>query len=157
MEESDATYQRVLQKLEGIDYSQLQHPPTRTSEESAAYRGTTLASGAKAMLIRSGNIFLLAVMAAHRKLDWKPLKRVVQSKNVRFATEEEVFSVTGCVPGAVPPFGSLFGLQTLVDVSLREQGESINFNAGLRTQSVSMSYQAYEQLESPTLAEFTKA
>ena len=74
---------------------------------------------------------------------------------VRFAAEDEVLAITGCVPGAVPPFGSLWGLRTYVDGSLRRQGETINFNAGLRTRSVSMSFADYLEVEKATEADFT--
>lgn len=75
-------------------------------------------------------------------------------KSTKFATEEEVWSLTGCRPGAVPPFGSLWGLQTFVDQSLLDQGAEINFNAGLKTHSVRMSTDDFLQVEKPTVASF---
>ena len=59
--------------------------------------------------------------------------------------------LTGCVPGAVPPFGSLWGVRTLVDGSLLQQGPGINFNAGLRTRSVAMRTDDYVRVEGATL------
>ena len=63
--------------------------------------------------------------------------------------------MAGCVPGAVPPFGSVFGVSTLVDPSLEKQGEIINFNIGLRSRSVSMKTKDYLSLEKPTVLSFT--
>ena len=100
---------------------------------------------------------MLAVMSAARLFDWKLLKTLTGSKSLRFATEEEVQSTTKCLPGAVPPFGSLFGIQTWVDQSLLDQGEGINFNAGLRTKSVSMTVADYLRVENPTVGNFTKS
>jgi Ala-tRNA(Pro) deacylase len=102
-------------------------------------------------------IFFLAVMSAARLFDWKLLKKMTGGKSLRFASEEEVASTTRCVPGAVPPFGSLFHVRTLLDQSLIDQGNVINFNAGLRTRSVSMSVSDYLRVESPTIGNFTKA
>ena len=62
--------------------------------------------------------------------------------------------ITGCVPGAVPPFGSIWGLKTYMDDSLQEQGEEINFNAGLRTNSVRMSVADYLRVEEPVVCKF---
>ena len=62
--------------------------------------------------------FYLAVMSASKKFSWKLLKKVLKIKNMRFATPEEVAKITGCLPGAVPPFGSVFNVPTLVDESL---------------------------------------
>jgi len=49
---------------------------------------------------------------------------------------DEVKKITKCLNGAVPPFGSIFGIKTYVDNSLVKQGDYISFNAGLRTKSV---------------------
>lgn len=81
-------------------------------------RGVSLNSGAKAMLLRDNSsksvetsiLFTLAVMSASKKFSWKLVKKVLKVKNMRFATPEEVYEITGCLPGAVPPFGSVFGV-----------------------------------------------
>ena len=81
-------------------------------------RGVSLDSGAKAMLLRDNSsksvetsiLFTLAVMSASKKFSWKLVKKVLKVKNMRFATPEEVYEITGCLPGAVPPFGSVFGV-----------------------------------------------
>ena len=81
-------------------------------------RGLSLDSGAKAMLLRDNSsksvetsiLFTLAVMSASKKFSWKLVKKVLKVKNMRFATPEEVYQITGCLPGAVPPFGSIFGV-----------------------------------------------
>ena len=102
-------------------------------------------------------LFTLAVMSASKKFSWKLVKKVLKVKNIRFATVEEVRSITGCLPGAVPPFGSAFGVQTVVDESLSMQGEVINFNCGLRTHSIRMLYKDYIDLEKPKIiAVFTE-
>ena len=75
------------------------------------------------------------------------------------ATAEEVKEVTGCIPGGVPPFGSVFtakgGVETIVDPSLQEQGKRINFNCGLRTRSVSILFSDYLAFEKPSIKPFT--
>ena len=102
-------------------------------------------------------LFTLAVMSASKKFSWKLVKKVLKAKNIRFATVDEVKSVTGCLPGAVPPFGSVFGVQTIVDESLGIQGDTINFNCGLRTHSIQMLYKDYIALEKPSkIAIFTE-
>eukprot|EP00349_Pseudokeronopsis_sp_Brazil_P001064 CAMPEP_0202963018 /NCGR_PEP_ID=MMETSP1396-20130829/7025_1 /ASSEMBLY_ACC=CAM_ASM_000872 /TAXON_ID= /ORGANISM="Pseudokeronopsis sp., Strain Brazil" /LENGTH=122 /DNA_ID=CAMNT_0049683917 /DNA_START=188 /DNA_END=556 /DNA_ORIENTATION=+ len=102
-------------------------------------------------------LFYLAVMSASRKFSWKLVKKLLNAKNIRFATPQEVTKVTGCLPGAVPPFGSVFGLETIVDESLRAQGEEINFNCGLRTHSIRMKVSDYLELEKPKMiAVFTE-
>ena len=76
---------------------------------------------------------------------------LIKSKKLRFATDKEVYEVSGCLRGAVPPFGSMFArpIQTYVDRSL-SSNEMINFNCGLRTHSLSMRYEDYVSVESVT-------
>lgn len=59
-----------------------------------------------------------------------------------------------CLPGAVPPFGSLWNIQTFMDQSLRNC-ERIDFNAGLRTNSFEMNQIDYERIERPIVGDFT--
>ena len=58
--------------------------------------------------VAENQLFYLAVMSAAKKFSWKLLKKALKIKNMRFATPEEVFQITRCLPGAVPPFGSVF-------------------------------------------------
>lgn len=55
--------------------------------------------------------------------------------------------------GSVPPFGSVFKgeVPTFCDHSLVRQGETINFNCGLRTASIAMSVHDYLAVERPTM------
>ena len=150
----------MLQLLEraGAAFTTSTHAPCRTSEDAAAVRGATLASGAKAILVRAklgaaaASEFVLVVIAADQKLDSKACKKVLGAKSISFASEAEVLEITGCVPGAVPPFGSAWGLRTLMDTSVQEQGATINFNAGLRTFSVlGLAVADYVRAEAPTV------
>jgi len=127
----------ALLRAEGVDFKLLHHQPVTTSAEAAATRGTELRSGAKAMLVKSKSGLVLLVLAADRKVDWKLLAPLVGGKGARFATDEELQAATGLTKGAVPPLGRLFGLRTIYDASLVEV-DSVNFNAGTKTDSVTM-------------------
>ena len=105
-------------------------------------------------LTRDGVPYYLAVLSASTRFSSKQFKKTINCKNFRFATPEEVHSATGCLPGAVPPFGSVFGIPVWVDRSLGRNDE-INFNCGLRTQSMSMKYADYFEVEKPTFHVFT--
>ena len=116
----------------------------------------SLSSGAKAMLLKdcgkkltlAGVPFYLAILSASKRFSSKDFKKLINCKNIRFANTEEVFEVSGCITGAVPPFGSLFTkpVPTFVDESLAKE-ERINFNCGLRTHSISMTYLDYCKVE----------
>ena len=89
------------------------------------------------MLVRSknGGNFLLADVAADRKIDFSKLESLAKAKHFRFATRDEVISTTKCEPGSVHPLGSLFGIETFLDNSVLENGY-VNFNIGMLTKSV---------------------
>ena len=89
------------------------------------------------MLVKARTGFVLAVLAADRKVDWKLLAPLVGDKSARFANDDELRAVTGLSKGAVPPLGVLFGIRTIYDRSLLDV-ETVNFNAGARTTSVTM-------------------
>jgi Ala-tRNA(Pro) deacylase len=127
----------ALLRAEGVGFELTHHERVTTSAEAAAVRGAELRSGAKAMLVKTRSGFVLAVLAADRKVDWKLLAPLVGGKGARFASDDELRDATGLSKGAVPPVGSLFGLRTIYDRSLLEV-DVVNFNAGSHTDSVAM-------------------
>jgi len=163
-EETEASFEKVKAYLgeKDIHFGITHHKPVMTCEEAAEVRGVPLSSGAKAMLLKDtgkklsndGITYYLAVSAANCKFSSKQFKKVINCKSFRFATPEEVHQTTGCLPGAVPPFGKVFGVPVWVDRSLGKN-EQINFNCGLRTASVSMKYEDYIKAEQPNLHVFT--
>lgn len=161
-EVEDPTTNELLEamlKERNVTYKRLVHAPARTSAEAAEIRGVPLSCGAKALLIKNSKAktaeFFLVVFSAVRSINWQAIKTFYGSTKLRFATESEVAELLKCIPGAVPPFGSLFGLRTFTDESLFSQGDFIYFNAGLRTVSVSISTADYKSIEAPIICNVT--
>ena len=136
-----------------IEYKLKHHEPTYTSEQSAKARGDSMKQGAKAIIMKTDDGFVLAVLSAEKKINSKKLKKVLNSKKISFADSDKVKSF-GLQPGGIPPFGSVLGLQMYVDKSLLEN-EEISFNAGSLTDSIKMSLQDYIKLENPIIADFS--
>jgi Ala-tRNA(Pro) deacylase len=158
MAESDQpVFKRLVGTLTeaGISFRQLHHEPVYTSPEAARVRGTPLHSGAKALILSSKGTFRLAVMPADLALDNNALRKVLGSQRLRFATKDEVLELTGLTPGSIPPFGSLFGFQTICDERLAEN-EQIVFNAGSHSDSIQMKYSDYIAVEQPQIARIAK-
>jgi Ala-tRNA(Pro) deacylase len=149
-------FERLHEKLTtaGVPFTVTHHAPVYTSEEAAAVRGVPLCTGAKALVVKAGEEFLLLVVPADRKLDSKKARVALGVKGMRFATREEVEQRTGLQPGSIPPFGSLFGLRTRCDPALA-LNPSINFNAGDHSISISIAYTDYALVERPLMAELT--
>ena len=153
---SSSVFERIEEKLTaaGIAFAVLRHAPVYTSEEAAAIRGVPLHSGAKALIVKAAEEFVLLVVPADRKLDSKKARAALGVKSLRFASRDEVEQLTGLQPGSIPPFGSLFGLATRCDPAL-QNNEQINFNAGDHCISISMRCADYLAVERPTLSEVT--
>jgi Ala-tRNA(Pro) deacylase len=136
---ADSAHSQLVALLrdEGVDFTLTHHGAVTTSAEAAAVRGAELRSGAKAMLVKGKAGLVLAVLAGDRRVDWKQLGPLVGGKGARFANDDELREATGLTKGAVPPFGRLFGLRTIYDTSLLDV-DTVNFNAGTHTDSVTM-------------------
>lgn len=149
-------YEKIIAAVEanGCEYHTQHHEPTPTSLDAARVRGVDLHAGAKALVVcgEKTKKNYLFVMPADLKLDGTSIKKML-GERISFA--QDPFEVTGCVPGSVPPFGSIIGLPTYVDVRLAEN-EIIHFNAGSLTDSVSMPYKAYIEIEKPTVVTIAK-
>ncbi|MFM1801541.1 MAG: hypothetical protein RJA81_893, partial [Planctomycetota bacterium] len=80
---------------------------------------------AKTVLLRHADgEFLVVVLPADRKIDWSKLATTTGKTGWKLATEEQAGMIfSDCETGAWPPFGSLYGVQTLVDDSFQTQGE----------------------------------
>ena len=155
---SESVFDRVQELLQrhGVPFQVLRHEPVFTSQQAADVRGTSLASGAKALVCKADDRFVMIVLPADLKLDSKAARQVQGWKKIRFADKQEVLQLTGLEPGSIPPFGSLFGLPTLCDPRLGNN-ETINFSAGDHCISVSISYADYVRAESPELGHFGQA
>lgn len=149
---------QIIDILKGNNcwFETFEHEPVRTSEEAARVRtGYTIHQGAKAMIVRvrtnSDNKFVMLVYPADKKFDSKKVKQVLNSQDLGFATEEEVIKLTrGVIPGGIPPFGNLFGLEVYADNTLLEN-EKIIFNAGDRCFSIAIKTEDYINLVKPNI------
>lgn len=154
----ETVFDRVQQLLQsrGVAFDVLRHEPVFTSEQAAQVRGVALASGAKALICKADERFLMFVLPANLRLANRLIRKVHGIRKLRFASVDEVLALTGLQPGSIPPFGSLFSLETWCDRRLAEQPR-INFNAGDHSISVSLTFADYFAAEQPTLAEVAEA
>jgi prolyl-tRNA editing enzyme YbaK/EbsC (Cys-tRNA(Pro) deacylase) len=141
----------------GVSFVRKDHPPTHTSEESAAARGEPLGVGAKALVLRADDRFGVFVLWADRKLDSSAVKRELKTRQLRFATPGELMALTGLVPGCVPPFGEpVLPLPLFADAEVGTQFGRVAFNAGSLTVSIVMTTADWEAVARPRRFRFSK-
>jgi Ala-tRNA(Pro) deacylase len=139
----------------GVVFELLEHAPVSTSEDAARVRSTPLEQGAKALVVRADDRFVHCVLSAHLRADNAALRAILGTRKLRFATREELYEVTGCAPGAVPPFGNLFGLPVLMDETLC-RNERVVFNAGSNAVSITMRCADLIRLSGATVCRFAQ-
>ena len=141
-----------LLKANNISYKETEHEPVYTSEQAAKVRGISESGGAKSLLLKSGNDFILTVLPGDRKLDSQKLKSLLKIKKLRFATPREVKNKMGCEIGACYPFGNIIGLPTYVDNFL-SKNDIIVFNPGLHTRSIEIKWQDFYLTAKPQIVD----
>ena len=97
-------------------------------------------------MLRAGDEYVMAVLPAPHHVDIARLGDATGKHDLRLATEAEFVGLfPGCEPGAMPPFGNLYGVPVWVERSLT-QDEDIFFNAGNHEQTVHLAYADFARL-----------
>ncbi|MEW6359618.1 MAG: YbaK/EbsC family protein [Planctomycetota bacterium] len=136
--ETEAT-RKILNHLtaQGIPFDKLEHEVVTTSEAAAGARSSRIEEGAKALIVKAEETFYHLIISAAKRVDNNRLRKLIGTRKVRFARPDEVMALTGCMPGAVPPFGNLFGLKVFMDDALMAE-DTVYFNCGSHTVSLRM-------------------
>lgn len=141
-----------------VFFFEKEHSQTFTSEESAAARGEALSVGAKALLLKTDDVFRLFVLPADKKLDSTAIRTKLNVRKTRFATREELLELTGLVPGSVPPFGRpILPFELFADATIGTERDRVAFNAGSLTNSIIMSATDWLKVAQPQRFLFAKA
>jgi Ala-tRNA(Pro) deacylase len=138
-----------------IKYVCITHSRAYTAQEVAASAHIPGKDLAKTVMVKMDGKMAMAVLAGPKKVDLDRLAAEARAHHIVLATEDE-FKVLfpGCEPGAMPPFGNLYGMEVFVDESLSEDNE-IAFNAGSHTELIRLSYADFERVVEPRVAKLT--
>ncbi len=155
--DGNAVYAEIVEALkEGhATFESYEHAAVKTSEEAAAVRNTPLHAGAKALVMFADDKPIMVTVSGDQKVDTKKFKEVFGVKDLRMATPDEVHEITGVTIGAVPPFGHIFSIPLYMEQGLGDN-ETIFFNAGLHTKTISIRESDYEKVAQPKKGVFAK-
>lgn len=138
----------------GIDYVSILHPPAYTAPEAAASSHVTGRGFAKTVIVNINGQLAMVVLPANRKIVLTDLREMLDTHEVRLATEDEFKDrFPDCEIGAMPPFGNLYGLPVYVSHDLANEPE-ITFNACTHGESLRMSFADFSNLVSPAIVDF---
>jgi Ala-tRNA(Pro) deacylase len=114
---------------EGVHYDMIAHERTRDSNHSAQAAHIPGDRLAKCVMLEDDEGYLMAVVPATHKVDLGAVHRQLD-RELGLATDRELVELfKDCEPGAWPPLGPAYGIDTILDQSLVDATD-IYFEAG---------------------------
>src|SRR3989339_680040 len=160
-EKKTTTSKSVFDKIKNlldenkVVYELIEHKPVFTSEDAAKIRGSSLSLGAKALIMNADKKPIMIVVPGNKKVDTSIFKKLYSIKDLEMAKPEEVKNISGVEIGAVPPLGNLFKIPLYFDQTIVDN-ETVFFNAGSHSKSISMKGSDLERVTKPIVGEFSK-
>ena len=105
---------------------------------------------AKTVMVFADDRLVMVVVPASKHVSLARLRDLLGASTITLATEAEFRNAfPDCEPGAMPPFGVLYGLEVCLDEAL--QGREMVFNAGSHRELIRISWTDYERLVQPVI------
>lgn len=138
------TQQRYLVQR-NVSYDLMLHPHTGSSHETAEAAHVAEDHIAKAVVVKDAAGYAIVVIPASHQLRLKHLRRELQRDFQLVAEDELARLFDDCEPGAVPPLGPAYGIETLLDNALTSLAD-VYFEAGDHEQLVHLSGDEFQSL-----------
>lgn len=129
---------RVAEHLQGrgVPFEVVPHAQAFTSISEARALGVSADEVVKSVVLHTNSGYALVAVPGYRRVDMKLVEAAVGDKHIRLATEEELAEAFPDFElGALPPLGSLLGVQVYADPEVMAH-ETVVFAAGTQTESV---------------------
>jgi Ala-tRNA(Pro) deacylase len=135
-----------------VKYVSIRHSLAYTAQEIAASAHIHGKELAKTVIVKLDGKAAMAVLPASRMIDIDRLRGAASASSAELAGEREFQDLfPGCAPGAMPPFGNLWGMTVYADSALAEDDE-IAFNAGSHTELLRLGFNDFQRLVKPKVA-----
>lgn len=138
-----------------VAFERILHPPAFTAQKRAHFLHVPGRLVAKSVLLHGPASSLLAVLPATLQVDTDLLAASLGGP-VHLATAREVSEhFCDCEWGSVPPFGTLYGLPTILEASI-DPGETLLWEGHSHAETIRMSCRDFERLEKPVRLAFAR-
>lgn len=112
-----ATVQQYLDE-HAVNYKLITHPHTGSSHETADASHVPEDHIAKAVIVKDASGYAMIIVPASHWVDTKHLRQALD-RELHLATEDELAKLfPDCKPGAIPPLGPAYQLDTYLDEAL---------------------------------------
>jgi Ala-tRNA(Pro) deacylase len=137
-------------------YEHIPHQPTYSAQHLAHQLHVSGQEVVKSVLLRAtngGNRFIVALLPASKNVDFGRTAKLLHAGEVLLATELEIAAhCPDCDFGVLPPFGSRYGMKTIVDTSLTRDDE-IWFEGNTHKEAIRMKFSDFQRIEQPQIGE----
>jgi len=134
-----------------IKYVSLHHSKAFTAQEVAGSAHIPGRRMAKPVMVNADGDLKMVVLPSTHDLDFDALKNTLNASDVELASESDFKNLfPDCELGAMPPFGNLYDIETIVSEELTGDVE-IAFNAGSHNEVIKMAYRDFETLVEPEI------
>jgi Ala-tRNA(Pro) deacylase len=135
-----------------VPFIAMLHRPAVSAARLAQSMHVTGSRVAKSVVFRAGGGYVLAVVPATHRVEVARLSDVLGIDDLALATEDEVAAIfADCERGAIPPFGRLYGLPTILDAELAGLREIVT-GGNTRHEGIRLRGRDYLALENPLVA-----
>jgi Ala-tRNA(Pro) deacylase len=146
------TWIRKMLTYRGLRYEELHHADTYTAQELAEAEHFSGHHVAKVVVVMVEGRPVELVLPASRKVSLERVRRVLNTRDVRFASEEEMEKCfTDVELGAIPPLRHWKNVPVIMDRALNAEGD-ILFQAGTHHDAVRLNFQDWYELVRPQVA-----
>lgn len=138
----------------GVPFIRRPHPTAVDGQHLAAALRMSGWHVAKSVLVDVDGRFYLFVLPAPEQVSLERAAEVVGGSHARLADEEELAEVfPDCEIGAEPPFGSLYGVEVVLEERLLA-GDRMVVRAGSHEESLELDSRDFFNLEQPEVGDF---
>lgn len=126
----------LLEELQ-ISCDIIDHPESHSCDESKAFRDTAglTGAGSKNIVFHAKGECYLVTTLAEKPIRARNFKKEFGTKDIRFASQEEITAFCGSIIGSVPPFGFDPLVPQYVDREIFDH-EFFLFNPDIATKSI---------------------
>lgn len=127
-------------------YQLQQHAPMTAAAEAARLHRVSPRCVAKSVLVRVDGELAMVVVPANYRVVLGSLRQALGASRIELARERQFqYRFPRCEPGAMPPFGHLFGFIAYA-APLFDTAHDILFKAGSHAESVRMPFAEFRRL-----------
>lgn len=138
-----------------VAFETMLHPPAFTAQKRAKYLRVSGHHLVKSVLLKGPRGYLLAILPAPKHVDLEALSVQLEGP-VALASEEQIAQVfADCELGSLTPFGSLYGISTLLEASIPSDS-IILCEAQRHAVTIRMLCRDLERIERPRRLPFAK-